>query len=159
MSTYLGDPEQDKWIAEMKAEQRRREIQDDAVFEYCIEDDNKRLLDCDGDTMIGDIAVDDNIILNLADPAPADNAFRFMLNEPTELFRIEQTEVGGDVRLEAGRGAKEDGDIYFTASGKTLSLTNLLEIVQSLGYDHLIEDANDQEVHCDFEGAMSILGK
>lgn len=147
MSTYLGDPEQDKWIAEMKAEKKRREIQDDSVEEI----KQKKVpsfLDCDGDTMIGRFM------------EVSDDPITFTMNDtPVELFRIEQTDVGGDVRLEAGQGTKEDGDIYFKASGKTLSLTNLLEIIQSLGYDHLIEKDKDQEIHCDFEGAMSILGK
>lgn len=152
--TYLGDWETDQFIAEQKAE--------------------KRLLDCDGDTMIGYINIEDGDAINIdlgndreengvytVSTEPKDDAWFFLREGPSELLRINsEPEVGGDVTLEAGEGTKESGDIYFTAGGKTLSLTSLLEIVQALGYDHLIDDANKPEgVSCDYEGARSVLGK
>ena len=150
--TYLGDWETDQFIANEKAK--------------------KKLLDCDGDTMIGYIEDGDAINIDLGNDREEngvytvstdskDDAWFFMREGPSELFTIHSDpEVGGDVILEAGEGTKENGDIYFTAGGKTLSLTCLLEIVQALGYDHLIDDVNEPKgVNCDYEGARSVLGK
>ena len=125
MSTYLGDPEQDKWIAEMKAERKAEE---------------KRLLDCDGDSMIGDLDINDTITFT----TPADDAlmFRFIdLNEPTELFRIEQDDtVGGDVRLEAGKGTEQDGDIYFNGSARGSMYSGIPEIRCDFGLHNMLSE-------------------
>ncbi len=91
-------------------------------------------------------------ISNIGDPAPVEDCIIDNIYNPSR-----EPCVDGDIRLEAGIGADQDGDIYFTASGKTLSLGNLLEIIQAIGYDHFIDGEKDQEVHCDYESARSVL--